>query len=214
MGNYYTKFQDYIGRIDRGVWVEIGVDRGEGSTQFFSNLAKDHAARFYAVDADIDQINRIQNTLKVGEQIPDHITVVHSTGEKFLKEFGENAQGNKISFVYLDNFDWDYQLNDEGESPGVYQDHKDNYRNKFGLEMTNINSQIAHLRQAICLVSLDLLSDNCVIVCDDTWYMPREGIYSGKCSAVIPYLLANGFKELNREGSRNNSGCIFGRFKD
>jgi hypothetical protein len=214
MGNYYTKFQDHIGKIDRGAWVEIGVDRGEGSTQFFSNLAKDHATRFYAVDADIDQINRIQNTLKVDEQIPDHITVLHSTGETFLKEYVQNAQGNKISFVYLDNFDWDYQLNDEGESPGVYQDHKDNYRNKFGLEMTNINSQIAHLQQAICLVSLDLLSDNCVIVCDDTWYMPKEGIYSGKCSAVVPYLLANGFKELNREGFRNNSGCIFGRFKD
>jgi hypothetical protein len=50
MGNYYTKFQDYIDKIDRGAWVEIGVDRGEGSTQFFSNLAKEHATRFYAVD--------------------------------------------------------------------------------------------------------------------------------------------------------------------
>ena len=210
MGNYYTKFQDYIDRIDRGAWVEIGVDRGEGSTQFFSNLAKDHATRFYAVDADIDQITRIQNMLKVDDQIPDHITVIHSTGEKFLKEFGENAQGNKISFAYLDNFDWDYQLNDAGESPGVYQDHKNNYRNKFGLEMTNMNSQIAHLAQAIQLVPL--MTDNAVVVCDDTWYIPQEGIYSGKCSAAIPFLLMSGFKELDRSGFRNNSGCVFGKF--
>jgi len=214
MGRYYTNFEAYVDQIDPGVWVEIGVDRGEGSTQYFSGLAKNRATRFYAVDADIDQINRIQNTLTATGQLLDHVTIVHSTGEEFLKEFSENAQDNKISFVYLDNFDWDYQLNDNGESPGVYQDHKDNYQNKFGLEMTNMNSQIAHLQQAVCLVSLNLLSDNCVIVCDDTWYMPREGIYSGKCSAVVPYLLANGFKELNREGFRNNSGCIFGRFKD
>jgi hypothetical protein len=213
MGQYYEKAQDYIDRIDRGAWVELGVDRGEGSTQFFSNLAKDNATRFYAVDADPKQIQKIQNTLTVNGQLPDYIRVVHARGEDFLETLSNNNVDNeRISLIYLDNFDWDYQLNDQGESPGIYMDHKENYRNTFNIEMTNTNSQIAHLAQAIQLMKL--VADNVIVICDDTWYMPTEGIYSGKCSAAIPFLLMSGFKELDRTGYKNNSGCIFGKFKN
>ena len=213
MGQYYEKAQDYINQIDRGAWVELGVDRGEGSTQFFSNLAKDNATRFYAVDADPKQIQKIQNTLTVNGQLPDYIRVVHARGEDFLETLSNNNVDNeRISLIYLDNFDWDYHLNEQGESPGIHMDHKKNYQSLFDVEMTNINSQIAHMAQAIQL--LKLLSDNAIVICDDTWYMPTEGIYSGKCSAAIPFLLMSGFKELNRTGYRNNSGCIFGKFKN
>jgi hypothetical protein len=209
VGRYYAKTKEYIDRIDTGVWVEFGVDRGEGSTQFFSQMAKDKAIRFYAVDADIDQIVQIQTKLKVNDQIPEHIQVIHSTGETFLKSYNKE----KISLAYLDNFDWDYELNDAGNSDGKYKHHKDNYQNKLKVEMTNLNSQAAHLLQAIYLVSFNLLTDNCIIICDDTWYIPREGIYSGKCSAAIPYLLANGFQVADKQGSRNNSGCILTKFR-
>jgi hypothetical protein len=137
--------------------------------------------------------------------------VVHSTGEDFLKTYDKIDE--KISLVYLDNFDWDYELNDQGNSDGRYEVHKTNYRNKFKIEMTNLNSQAAHLMQAVYLISLNLLTENCIIVCDDTWYIPREGIYSGKCSAAIPYLLANGFQVADTQGSRNNSGCILSKFR-
>ena len=210
MGRYYTKTSEYIDRIDPGSWVELGVDRGEGSTQFFSQLAKDKGVKFYAVDADMDQITQIQTKLKVNDQLPDHVRVVHSTGEEFLKTY--NKIDGKISLAYLDNFDWDYELNDEGNSNGRYETHKANYRNKFKTEMTNLNSQAAHLLQAVYLVSFNLLTDNCVIICDDTWYIPREGIYSGKCSSAIPYLLANGFQVVDKQGSRNGSGCILAKF--
>jgi hypothetical protein len=210
MGNYYNNANNYIDRIDLGVWVELGVDRGEGSTQFFSQLAKEKATRFYAVDADIDQVTQLHSKLSVDGRIPDHIEIVHSTGETFLQTYSKTNE--KISLVYLDNFDWDYELNEQGNSNGRYEDHKANYRNKFNLEMTNLNSQAAHLIQAVLLVSLNLLSNNSLIICDDTWYIPQEGIYSGKCSAAIPYLLNAGFQMVDQQGSRNSSGCILARF--
>jgi hypothetical protein len=40
MGTYYRNVEKFIPQIDPGVWIEIGVDRGEGSTKFFADLAK------------------------------------------------------------------------------------------------------------------------------------------------------------------------------
>jgi hypothetical protein len=40
MGTYYKHVEKFIDRIDLGAWIEIGIDRGEGSTKFFADLAK------------------------------------------------------------------------------------------------------------------------------------------------------------------------------
>jgi hypothetical protein len=60
---------------------------------------------------------------------------------------------------------------------------------------------------------MHMMSDNSIIVCDDTWYHPNEGVFIGKCSAVIPYLFLNGYSLLHNQGYRQNSGAILGRFK-
>ena len=88
---------------------------------------------------------------------------------------------------------------------------KQHYREYMGTEMTNINSQKAHLAQAMLL--MPMMADNSIIVCDDTWYHPNEGVFIGKCSAVIPYLMLNGFELLHSQGYRQNSGAILGKFK-
>jgi hypothetical protein len=43
--------------------------------------------------------------------------------------------------------------------------------------------------------------------------MAEEGIFSGKCSAAIPFLMLQGYQLLHHEGYRQNSGAILGRFK-
>ena len=111
--------------------------------------------------------------------------------------------------VYLDNFDWDYWLG--GQEEAFVAGVKQNYRDKMGIEMTNVQSQVTHLLQAIYL--MNMMSDNSIIVCDDTWYHPNEGVFIGKCSAVIPYLFLNGYSLLHNQGYRQNSGAILGRFK-
>lgn len=221
MGTYYKNCEQYIDRIDRGAWVELGVDRGEGSTRWFSELAKTKATRFYGVDMDPDQISRAQHNLAATGQaiiqadgsiqmqtgaLADHVSLITDRGEEFLKKLENKEQ---ISLIYLDNFDWDYWLGREEESfvAGI----KQRYRDTMQIEMTNINSQITHLLQAIH--AMPMMTPNSLIICDDTWAMPDEGIFSGKCSAVIPYALLNGYKILHTSGHRQNSGVILGRFK-
>jgi len=221
MGTYYKNVEQYLDKIDTGAWIEIGVDRGEGSTKFFANLAKTKATKFYGVDADESQIVKARASLSstgiatlgldgtvLMERgpLPDHIELVHAFGENFLTEL----KPQPISLVYLDNFDWDYWVGRQEEHFVPAQ--KQHYRDYMGTEMTNINSQKAHLAQAMLL--MPMMADNSIIVCDDTWYHPEEGVFIGKCSAVIPYLILHGYKILHAAGYRQNSGAILGRFKN
>lgn len=225
MGTYYKNVEQFIDRIDRGTWVEIGVDRGEGSTQWFADHAETRATDFYAVDADPGQIKRSLESLTRSNNIqidpitgsvvhtyhplPDHVKLVHAKGEQFLSSLRQQVPDTQISLVYLDNFDWDYWVGGEEESFVPAQ--KAHYRETMGVEMNNINSQTTHLAQAMQL--MPMMSDNSIIICDDTWYHPREGIFIGKCSAVIPFLLLHGYRLLHNNGYRQNSGAILGRFK-
>lgn len=221
MGTYYKNVEPYLDKIDTGAWIEIGVDRGEGSTKFFADLAKTKATKFYGVDADENQITNaravlasqgivnlgLDGTVSLAQgPLPDHIELVHAFGEKFLSELTPQP----VSLVYLDNFDWDYWVGRQEESFVPAQ--KQHYRDYMGTEMTNINSQTTHLAQAMLL--MPMMAENSIIVCDDTWYHPEEGVFIGKCSAVIPYLLLNGYKVLHAAGYRQNSGAILGRFKN
>jgi hypothetical protein len=226
MGTYYKTVEKFIDNIDRGVWIEIGVDRGEGSTQWFADLAKTRATEFYGVDADPDQIMRSYQTLcqtknlqidpVTGSMIPehgplpDHVKLIHARGEDFLASLHQQKPDTRVSLVYLDNFDWDYWVGGEEESFVPAQ--KEHYLKTMGVEMNNINSQTTHLAQAMRLMSM--MSDNSIIICDDTWYHPREGIFIGKCSGVIPFLLLQGYQFLHNDGYRQNSGVILGRFKN
>jgi hypothetical protein len=221
VGTYYKQVEQYLNKIDRGAWIEIGVDRGEGSTKFFANLSKTLATKFYGVDADQNQITRAHSVLASQGQmvlcndgqfrlapgdLPEHIELAHAFGETFLK----NLPPQPVSLVYLDNFDWDYWVGRQEEHFVPAQ--KQHYREYMGTEMTNINSQKAHLAQAMLL--MPMMADNSIIVCDDTWYHPEEGVFIGKCSAVIPFLMLHGFELLHSDGYRQNSGAILGKFKN
>jgi hypothetical protein len=209
MGTYYKKVEDYLDRIDPGCWIEVGVDRGEGSTRFLSDLAATRGVNFYGVDMDPDQITRATKNLSVDGKLPSHVTLACNRGENYIQQLSNDNPKLKASLVYLDNFDWDYWLG--GQEEAFVAGVKQNYRDKLGVEMTNIQSQVTHLLQAIYL--MPMMSENSIIVCDDTWYHPNEGVFIGKCSAVIPYLFLNGYSLLHNQGYRQNSGAILGRFK-
>lgn len=222
MGTYYKQVEKFLDQIDSGAWVEIGVDRGEGSTKFFADHAGSRNCKFYGVDADPAQITQATKNLATYKnaifasdgtmsieygKVPDYVNLIHAKGEDFLQQCKQELTTQKISLVYLDNFDWDYWVGGEEESFVPAQ--KQHYRDTMGVEMTNLASQQAHLLQAMLLIPM--MSKNNIIVCDDTWYHPREGVFIGKCSAVVPYLLLNGYKILHSEGYRQNSGLILGR---
>jgi hypothetical protein len=211
MGTYYKNVEQYLDRIDTGVWVEIGVERGEGSTRWFATQAASrNVVHFYAVDAMQDQVDHCIKLIKEHE-FAKKTTVVHAKGEAFAENLQKTIGQEKISLVYLDNFDWDYWLGQQ-EEPFVPA-QKAKYLDELSIEMNNFHSQLTHLAQAINLHTM--LADNCLVICDDTWYEPNQGVFIGKCSAAIPFLmLLSNMKILHCSGYRQNSGVILGRFND
>ena len=95
MGRLYTKINDHIAHCDMGDILEIGMDRGEGSTQHFIGLAKNRGVKCVGVDMDLAQIKKYEDN--------PHIETHHMSGEQYL-----DGCDKQFSIVYLDNFDWNY----------------------------------------------------------------------------------------------------------
>jgi spermidine synthase len=173
-----------------GDLLEIGSDRGDGSTYIFATLAKNLGRQLFSVDVDSDVIEKNREEFK---QLPFDLPVdfFNQTGEQFL----EDHNNLRFSIVLLDNFDWDWNPHNS-ESHVLEQQKK--YRERFGLEMNNHQSQFTHLRQALMLTHM--LTDEAIVICDDTYWAHEYGTYTGKCGAVIPYLETLGFNVvLNKD---------------
>ena len=209
MGTYYKNVEQFLDRIDAGDWLEIGIDRGEGSTPWLADQAKSRNQDFFAVDVDPNQIQITRQRFIDQGQMSPKIFFVLEKGEDFIKNFAKDHPERRFSLAYLDNFDWDYWLGVEEEEfvPKI----KKQYQDIMNVEMLNINSQISHLYQAMLLAPL--MTANSIFVCDDTWYHPEEGVFIGKCSSVVPYLIMIGYQVLHTDGYRQNSGVILGKFK-
>jgi hypothetical protein len=189
MGAVFRKAEQYIDQLtEPGCWVEIGCGRAgdDGSTQVLAEWALRKGRYLWTVDVDPHHCDLVRLLA-----LPN-VEVVQSTGEAYLETFpGHIAY---ISFLYLDNFDWDWHP-DRTEAFVLEQQRR--YRDLGMPEMNNVNSQRAHLRQAELVVSR--LAPVSLVVCDDTWFNPWFGHYTGKCGAVVPFLMNHGFEVLHTE---------------
>lgn len=187
MGQVFRQAEQYLDRLDKGVFVEIGTarDGDDDSTHTLRSWANRLGKTFYTVDIDPRWTERAKMLYY------DNLVAVNSSGEDFLTKFSRGTEF--ISLLYLDNFDWDWHPD---RSEAFVRDQQDRYR-ELGLEMTNVNSQRAHLRQAE--LAVECLSGTCLVICDDTWYNPHWGHYSGKSGAVVPFLLNRRFEVLYTE---------------
>jgi hypothetical protein len=171
-----------------GFFVEIGTSRNgdDGSTKIIASWAKQLDRVFFSVDMDPKWTE-----LAILSVDYDKFHPVNSTGEKFLRDFPSHT--NYIGFLYLDNFDWDWHP-DNSEDFVIEQQQR--YRD-LGVEMNNVNCQRAHLRQA--QLALSAMAPKSIVVCDDTWFNPNWGVYTGKSGAAVTFLLNEGFKVLETE---------------
>jgi len=208
MGAVFRKAEQYIDHLpDSGCWVEIGCGRAgdDGSTQVLAEWANRKGRYLWTVDMDPHNCDLVRLLA-----LPN-VEVVQSTGEAYLVNFpGHIAY---ISFLYLDNFDWDWHPDRTAQGPNIvigpngkpvmglpenaiFEQHQ-RYADLGMPEMNNVNSQRAHLRQAE--LALSRLGPTSLVVCDDTWYNKWWGHYSGKCGAVVPFLMNHGFEVLYTE---------------
>ena len=194
MGNLFNRVGEHVQeQHPDAVILEIGSDRFEGSTYYFADLAKQHQMKFVTVDLDHMATQRAQRN------VPKEW---HNTCEFYCAEAVEwtkNTTLKNIKVLYLDNFDWDWEIL---KTSTMIQEQQVWYQ-RYGLVMSNMNSQTSHLQQMINL--LPHMAEQCVVCVDDTY--TYNGVYIGKGGAVVPYLLAHGFGLLQ---SRDN-GVILGR---
>ena len=189
MGQVFRRAEQYLDQFDpesTGQFVEIGTSRNgdDGSTRTIAEWAARFGKGLVTVDMDINNCNYV-----IEQDIPN-AEVICQLGEEYLKHFPKHI--TYISVLYLDNFDWDWHPDRTEDFVIEQRRYKD-----LGLDMNNVNSQRAHLRQAE--LALPALGDKCLVICDDTWYNKYWGHYSGKSGAVIPFLLNHGFEILYTE---------------
>jgi len=198
MGQIFRRAEKYLDQIDSGQWLEIGSSRrgDDGSTRVISEWATARDRYLDTVDVDPKVCAAVQLL-----DLP-RVSVMNQTGEQYLQNFV--SSNSVISFLYLDNFDWDWHPEN---SEDFVLEQQVRYR-ELGLTMNNINSQRAHLEQM--MLAMPNMAEQSIVVLDDTWYNKWWGHYSGKGGAVVPYLLNNGYTVLETE-EHPEYGTIMGR---
>jgi hypothetical protein len=174
----YSKLENFDLAVDQNnIVVEIGSERGEGSSLWLHEWAKQRNIEFYSVDVEHGQRQ---------QEYPEINWIVTSSGSDWCKNtlLGLNK---KIKVLYLDNFDWIWEPEN---IPGWIQGQIDSYAQR-GVTMNNQNCQEEHrLQLEYCLPYLD---EQSVVIMDDTYYNETNQL-TGKCATAIPLLLQNGFK--------------------
>ena len=166
---------------DPGAVVEVGSERGEGSTAWLDAWARSHRCRFYSADIDPDTHERAR-AITDGARLCPGATLIRRLA--------------LVSVAYLDGFDW---TPDDPHFP------IDGYIARYaelGYQLTNHNAQAAMLDEAYEVVAR--ASPNCLVICDDTW---RTGSgWDGKGGRAVPYLLGYGrFRQLVEAGPGGDS---------
>jgi hypothetical protein len=176
MGRIYQKVNQWFRPSEQGVLVEIGSDRGEGSTHWFNSLAAQHRKKLISVDVVSKAKSRWQDELTNTE-------FVVQDGAEWAQQF---AQTNvTIDLLYLDNFDYIWDINNVSAAIELQMLEY----SQRGVTMTNQQCQVAHLKQLIALHSC--LSPTAVVVFDDTYCY--NDCWIGKCGAAVVYLLSQGW---------------------
>jgi hypothetical protein len=201
MGQIFRRAEQYLDQFDSdhvGWFVEIGTSRNgdDGSTKAIADWAARFGQQLYTIDIDYENIDFVTR-----QGIPNIKTYLGS-GEQFFQTWPDLL--GTVSFLYLDNFDWDWHP----DNPESFVLEQQTRYLELGLEMTNVNSQRAHLEQMIA--AMPVMAKQSVVVLDDTWYNQWWGHYSGKGGAVVPFLLSQGYQVLETE-EQPVYGTIMGR---
>ena len=163
------------------VFVEIGsAFHQEGSTYYFGDLAQQHGTVLHTVD-----INSTEY------RMPHPAVVWHTDiGARWCASY-KNTIGKQISCLYLDNFDYIWDVEQIKQDPTDWiAKQVQNYKNTYNIDMNNNACQVEHMNQILSLTPY--LADNCVITVDDTYTI--NDCWVGKCGPVVVYLQTQGFK--------------------
>ena len=181
MGAIYRYLEHHVSSGTDGLFVEIGSDNGEGSTRYLDSLAQKYNTRLISVDV-TDQARQ-----QLGSQLAATDFVI-DTGSNWADDFA--LAGGQISLLYLDNFDYIYDLMHIDDR---IQSQIAHYRTR-GVDMCNQACQIEHLKQLLLL--MPCFSKDAVVALDDTYLW--NDCWVGKSGPGVVYLLAEGWQVIER----------------
>jgi len=171
--------------------VEIGSERGEGSTAYFRDWVSVHGVDFHTVDVTDDALRHFINHNGGPGDIKFHIT---ETGHAWCRDVLPTL-GKQISVLYLDNFDWIDPVNLQYQ---WLHDQIAAYAAR-GVVMNNENSQEEHRLQT--LYCLPHMAPRSIIIIDDSWPDTTSPTgWGGKCGTAIPMMLDAGYQILIDQG--------------
>ncbi len=168
---------------DPGYLVEVGSDRGEGSTAWLYDYAQRTGLSF--LTADIDPV-RVESADKLAPG-----SARHMEGQDLLRKT------EPISVAYLDGFDI---IPDGGDDAGFILDQRERYR-VLGHPFGNRFSHAAQLAEAEALEPRT--TPRCAVICDDTFEGPNG--WEGKGAKAVPFLLDKGFRVTDTDMPQDNS---------
>ncbi len=155
--------------------VEIGSERGHGSTLALAQTALEYGLHFVTVDVD-PSIN--VDAKKIVQEVSPSFEAVCDYGEKYLE-----ITARTFHIVYLDAFDFWHANHPE--------DRKAAYASR-GTEITDDNAAAMHLACAKALKRCLAIGG---YVCFDDILTPGPE-WKGKGRDAIPWLMNNGFDLL------------------
>ena len=186
-----NQFQDLQTDSSKCV-VEIGSERGEGSTAYFRAYSLKRGIDFHTVDVTDDALNFF--TINANAGGPNDINFHKAeSGHAWCRDVLPKL-GKQISVLYLDNFDW---IDPNNLQYQWLQDQIASYAAR-GVVMSNENSQEEHRLQT--LFCLPYMAPQSVILIDDTFQdIGSPTGWGGKCGTAIPLMLAAGYAIANTD---------------
>jgi hypothetical protein len=179
----FQLFDQIIGQLGTGcLFVEIGSDRGSGSSYHMANLARTTGNDFITIDID---------PVYLGSQVK----TATMTGEAWTKNVLPTL-GVKVSIGLLDGFDWTFyptSVRAGVAGPDVYNLITE-YASR-GYVLNNINSAMAHTQQVLNM--LPFLNETCAIMFCDTWFNYALDTFEGKGAGAAYLLMAEGFNVVS-----------------
>ncbi len=162
--------------------VEIGSERGEGSTSYLYQWAHNRGLDFYSVDVVPDAQAHFK------DMPPDFNFCLTEAGSEWCKTKLPLLH-KRIKVLYLDNFDW---IDPNNLQYQWLHDQIAAYAER-GVVMNNENCQEEHRLQALhCLPYMDYQS---IVLIDDSWIDSTTTTgFNGKCGTAIPLFLTAGYK--------------------
>ena len=171
---------------DHRTIIEIGSVReyleGQNSTGFFMDLCIKKNMKLVSVDMDPQCT---QNVIVEKMKYPEvRCEAVTSRGEDYLEGI------STFDYLYLDGFDYDHKAHSDTR--------KDRYEKILKVEINNDNCWKSHLDMVKAVVHKG--RPHSLICIDDV--LGENHVYSkykGKGETAIPYLLSNGWVEIERK---------------